>query len=42
MFGVFTQMTRRQNFDATAKTDWIIFTLFIGRHVKFDARPLKF
>ncbi len=32
--GVFTQMTRRQHFDATPRTDWaVLLTLSIGRHV---------
>ncbi len=37
---VFTQMTRRQNFDARLGTDWTVSffsALSIGRHVKFDA-----
>ncbi len=41
-FRVFTQMTRRQNFDATAEFDRTGFlTLSIGRHIKLDARPSK-
>ncbi len=40
--GVFTQMTRRQHFDATAETDWTFFVLSIGRHVKVDACASKF
>ncbi len=40
--GVFTQMTRGQNFDARPGTDWTVFMLSIGRHVKFDARASKF
>ncbi len=42
-FGVFTQMTRRQNFDAASGTVWTVFlVLSIGRHVKFDACASKF
>ncbi len=37
-FGVFTQMTRRQNFDVMPGMDRTVFlVLFIGHHVKFDA-----
>ncbi len=39
---VFTQMTRRQKFDARPGTEWTIFLMLsIGRHVKFDARASK-
>ncbi len=41
--GVFTQMMRRQCFDAKAETDWTDFLMLsIGRHVKFDTRTSKF
>ena len=41
--GVFTQMMRRQNFDATPGMDRTIFlVLFIGCHVKFDTCVSKF
>ncbi len=40
--GVFTQKTRRQNFDARPGTDWTIFlTLSIGHHVKGETQVSK-
>ncbi len=40
---VFTQMTQRQNFDATSRTVWTVFLMLsIGCYVKLDARALKF
>ncbi len=44
-FGVSTQMTRRQNVDATPEMDWAVFSclrLSIGHHVKFDALTSNF
>ncbi len=41
--GVFTQMTRHQNFDVRPGTDWTIFlVLSIGRHGKFYTHTSKF
>ncbi len=43
VFRVFTQMTRRQNFDARPGTDkTVCLMLSIGRHVKLDAHASKF
>ena len=39
--GVFTQMTRRQNFDEMAETDWTVFWISIGRYVKSETHASK-
>ncbi len=41
--GIFTQMTRRQNFNVTSGMGWTVFlVLSVGHHVKFDTRASNF